>query len=126
MVLGVFGSALYEDARVCAARVERDTGFAAWVYEVRGPRPSVGDRLPEDARPVRMTRTYRGVTYTVGPRTPFPGIGWSIPTYDHLGRRVGEELSQGAFYDDGPDQPDSAYEWADRDCRAYIDRMLDT
>ena len=46
--LGVFGSALSREAQLCAARVQLDTGFTAWVVTVRGARPSVGDAMPAD------------------------------------------------------------------------------
>jgi hypothetical protein len=70
--------------------------------------------------------SHRGVTFYVGPRTPFPGIGWAIPTFDHLGRRDGVEESGGAFYDDCEDHPEGAYAWAEAACRSFIDKTLET
>lgn len=43
--LGVFGSALLADAQECARRVERETGCHAWVRQVKGQRPSVGEQF---------------------------------------------------------------------------------
>lgn len=65
------------------------------------------------------------MTFYVGPRTPCPGIGWAVPTYDHLGRRTGLKTSGGAFYDDCEDHPEGAYAWAEAACRRYIDALLD-
>lgn len=72
------------------------------------------------------TLEHRGVTFYVGSRAPYPGIGWAIPTYDHLGRRDGMEESGGAFYDDCEDHPEGAHPWAEAACRSFIDKALDT
>jgi len=69
---------------------------------------------------------HRGITFYVGPRTPFPGIGWAIPTFDHLGRPDGHKESSGAFYDDCDDHPEGAYAWAEASCRRVIDKALET
>lgn len=42
VILGVFGAALLADAQECARRVESQTGLPAWVNQVRGERPRVG------------------------------------------------------------------------------------
>lgn len=42
IILGVFGSALLSEAQECARRVERQTGFPAYVEQVKGARPRVG------------------------------------------------------------------------------------
>jgi hypothetical protein len=47
IILGVFGEALLSMAQECARKVERQTGFPAFVNQYEGPRPSVGDRAPE-------------------------------------------------------------------------------
>ena len=48
-ILGVFGSALLAEAQECARKVERQTGFHAFVSRVSGnsssDRPSVGSQL---------------------------------------------------------------------------------
>ena len=46
VILGVFGAALLSEAQECARRVERQTGLPAWVRQLRGERPSVGEVLP--------------------------------------------------------------------------------
>jgi hypothetical protein len=66
---------------------------------------------------------HRGIQFKVGSRTPFPGIGWSIPAQDHLGRPVAPLESQGAFYDDHPEGARAAARAA---CRRVIDRILET
>ena len=68
---------------------------------------------------------HRGITFYVGPKTPFPGIGWAIPTYDHLKRRNGFRESGGAFYDGCEDHPEGAYEWAEVSARRVIDKALE-
>lgn len=62
-----------------------------------------------------------GITFYVGPRTPCPGIGWSIPDYDLIGRQC---ESHGAFYDGCDDHPEGAYAWAEASCRAFIEEAL--
>lgn len=69
-----------------------------------------------------VRQEYKGVTFYVGPRSPFPGIGWSIVTYDHLGRASQEE-SGGAFYDGTEDHPEGAYAWAEAACKRFIDKV---
>lgn len=64
---------------------------------------------------------HRGITFYVGPRIPFPGLGWAIREYDHLGRPKGLRESSGAFYDDCEDHPEGARVWAEAACRALID-----
>lgn len=73
---------------------------------------------------MKIEHEHRGVRFWVAPRKPFPGIGWFIPTFDHLGRSTGVEESGGAFYDDAPDHPEGAYEWARRACVRFIDRTM--
>ena len=68
---------------------------------------------------------HRGVTFYVGSRAPFPGIGWAIPTSDHLGRSTGHHESGGAFYDGCEDHPEGAAAWAEAACRSLIDKTLD-
>lgn len=46
MILGVFGESLLADAQECAAKIERQTCFPAFVSQVTGRRPSVGEVLP--------------------------------------------------------------------------------
>lgn len=70
-------------------------------------------------------REHRGIVFYVGPRTPCPGIGWGLPTFDHLGRCTGLKVSSGAFYDDCEDHPEGAYAWAETACRSFIDKILD-
>lgn len=67
---------------------------------------------------------HRNVAFTVGPRTPCPGIGWKIACFDHLGRLAGFIESGGAFYDGEPDHPEGAYAWASTACKRYIDKNL--
>ncbi|MFA5053438.1 MAG: hypothetical protein WC565_05230 [Parcubacteria group bacterium] len=67
---------------------------------------------------------HRGVPFTIGPRTPCPGIGWKIPRTDPLGRPLAPLESQGAFYDDCEDHPEGAYAWAETACRRFIDKAL--
>ena len=44
LILGVFGSALLSEAQECARRVERTTGFPAFVERIQTlQRPRVGD-----------------------------------------------------------------------------------
>lgn len=42
IILGVFGEALLAEAQACAAKIERQTGSRAFVQQVRGERPHVG------------------------------------------------------------------------------------
>ena len=70
-------------------------------------------------------RTYRGVSYEVGPRSPYPGIRWKIPTFDAWGRPTGALESGGAFYDGCEDHPEGAYAWADASARRRIDTILE-
>lgn len=42
IILGVYGSALLSEAQEKARRVERETGLPAFVDQIRGPRPAVG------------------------------------------------------------------------------------
>jgi len=67
---------------------------------------------------------YLGVEIIIKPRTPYPGIGWFIPIYSHLGERIGVRESQGAFYDDCEDHPEGAYEWAAASARLFVYRLL--
>ena len=67
---------------------------------------------------------HRGIIFYIGPRTPFPGVGWAIPTFDHLGRRTGLQESQGAFYDGCDDHPEGARAWAAAGARAAIERAF--
>ena len=67
--------------------------------------------------------THKGITFYIGPRSPYPGIGWKIPTFDHLGRSTGYRESQGAFYDDCEDHPEGAEAWAEAACRMFIDKL---
>ena len=66
-----------------------------------------------------------GIVFFVGPRTPYPGIGWFIQMYDHLGTEAGFHESQGAFYDGVEDHPEGAYAWAEASCRRWIDSQLE-
>lgn len=70
----------------------------------------------------RLICVHRGVVFTVGPRSPYPGIGWKIETFDHLGRTTGYIESQGAFYDNVPDHLEGAHAWASSACKRYIDK----
>lgn len=72
---------------------------------------------------IKITAIHRGVVFIVGPRAPFPGIGWKIETYDHLGRPMGSIESCGAFYDDDDAHPEGAYAWASAACKQYINRL---
>ena len=67
---------------------------------------------------------HRGIKCRVGPRTPFPGIGWSVQMYC-LGQHLWRD-SDGAFYDDHEDHPEGAYAWAEASCREFIDQALGT
>lgn len=49
IVLGVFGSALLSEAQECARRVGVDTGFPAWVFQVHGDKPHVGQTFVREA-----------------------------------------------------------------------------
>lgn len=42
VILGVFGAALLGEAQECARKVERQTGFVAYVNQFTGKRPRVG------------------------------------------------------------------------------------
>lgn len=64
-----------------------------------------------------------GIKFEVCPRTTFPGVGWRIPRYDHLGRPIGCLESSGEFYD-VEDHPEGAYAWAEAACKRFIERML--
>lgn len=68
---------------------------------------------------------HRGITFYVCPRTPFPGVGWAVPTFDHLSRPAGMQESGGAFYDNCEDHPEGAVAWAEAACRSFIDKALD-
>ncbi len=46
-VLGVFGSALEEEASRCAQATATEACFPAWVESIDGERPRIGDVLPE-------------------------------------------------------------------------------
>lgn len=72
-----------------------------------------------------VKKEHRGITFYVGPRTPCPGIGWAVPTFDHLGKPTGLRESGGAFYEDAEDHPEGAYAWAENACRRFIDKALD-
>jgi hypothetical protein len=72
----------------------------------------------------RVEGEHRGVAYSIGPRTPCPGIGWSIPTRDMLGRDTAPITSPGAFYDGCEDHPEGAYAWAEWAVKRTIDRMI--
>ena len=74
--------------------------------------------------PAVVRGEHRGIAFTIEPRTPCPGVGWSIETFDHLGRRGAPHKSAGAFYDDCEDHPEGAYSWAEAACRRAIDRIL--
>ena len=67
---------------------------------------------------------YRGIRFNIGPRTPCPGIGWTVHLYEYSGRKV-QRQSQGAFYDGCDDHPEGAYAWAMTSCRRFIDKLLD-
>lgn len=71
----------------------------------------------------RRRLEHRGVVFEVGPRTPFPGIGWRIPLPDCGDGRRRYEESGGAFYDGCDDHPEGAYAWAEAACRRYIDKQ---
>jgi hypothetical protein len=61
--------------------------------------------------------THKGIAFLIGPRTPFPGIGWTIPKWFD-----GKKLeSGGAFYDDCEDHPEGAYAWAESAVKRFID-----
>ncbi len=76
------------------------------------------DWSPRSRNPGRVTGSYKGVSYSIGPRTPFPGIGWVIPKWID-GRKT---ESGGAFYDDVPEHPEGAYAWAERAVKKFIDQ----
>lgn len=46
-ILGVFGEALLGEAQECARKIERETSFPAYVVQVKGKRPRVGDPAPK-------------------------------------------------------------------------------
>ena len=48
VILGVFGEAILSMAQECARKVELDTGFRAYVEQVKGARPSVGTILTKE------------------------------------------------------------------------------
>lgn len=76
-------------------------------------------------REVLPTKTFehRGVLFTIGPRTPCPGIGWRVHLYDYRGEPVWKD-SSGAFYDNCEDHPEGAYAWAEASARRFIDKLL--
>lgn len=45
-VQGVFGSALFDDAKRCADKIVKQTGLPARVVSFAGDRPSVGNLCP--------------------------------------------------------------------------------
>ncbi len=67
---------------------------------------------------------HRGVAYVIAPRTPCPGIGWTISYTDLLGR-ASEQTSAGAFYDGCDDHPEGAYAWAESSVHKFIDATFD-
>jgi hypothetical protein len=71
---------------------------------------------------------YRGWLYRIAPRTPCPGIGWTIyarrdATYGVMHMRV-PYLSHGAYYDGCDDHPEGAYAWAETDVKHFIEVKL--
>jgi hypothetical protein len=84
------------------------------------------DYAPGDptGRPGVTTGVYHGVHYAIGPRTPFPGIGWWILHYTPAGKLVHSRESQGAFYDDPDDRhhPGTSYQQATRAVKQWIDK----
>lgn len=60
---------------------------------------------------------YRGATYTIDFRTPYPGIGWTI----HPAAGGPASISGGAFYDNVPEHPEGAAAWAEGAARRFID-----
>jgi len=54
VILGVFGAAILSEAQECARRVERSTGFPAYVHSCFFKvKPSVGQSVPYLVRGVR-------------------------------------------------------------------------
>ena len=45
VILGVYGEALLSMAQEAARRIERQTGFFAFVVQVQGSRPRVGQEV---------------------------------------------------------------------------------
>ena len=65
---------------------------------------------------------YRGYRYSIGPRIPYSGIGWTIH-FDTYRASADDESSSGAFYDDAPDHPEGAYKWAETAVKLRIDKI---
>ena len=88
------------------------------------------DRNDRD-HPVTRSFEHRGITFTIGPKDIHAthgrgGLAWRIPQWNPFtGLRSGYTESGGAFYDDCPSHPASAWDWAEQSARLTIDRILD-